>query len=71
MTEADALFNLRAAAKEFEAHKEFSKAPLASRAYAHYAQAAYNLRHAEEVFTRSKRTCLDRPAAQKRAPSKR
>jgi hypothetical protein len=71
MTEADALFKLRAAAQEFEANKEFSSAPITSRAYAHYAQAAYNLRHAERVANRSAQTCGEQAATQERAIVKR
>jgi hypothetical protein len=70
MTEADASFNLRAAVREFEENKAFAKAPITSRAYAQYAQAAYNLRHAERVASCSTSAVHGRASNQKIASTK-
>jgi hypothetical protein len=50
----DANSLLKAALVKFEATREFASSPLASRDYARYAQAAYNLRHAHRVLNRAR-----------------
>jgi hypothetical protein len=49
----NALSNLQDASERYEAVAADAKKPLASRDYAAYAQAAYELRHAREVVEKA------------------
>ena len=53
MNAQEATVLLQTALARFESARLSAGAPLASRDYARYAQAAYNLRHAQRVMSRA------------------